>query len=410
VISRTSVMPYKGVRKPLPQIARELNVDAVVEGTVLRSDKQVRITAQLIRAPADKHLWAESYEGDLRDTLALQKKVARAIAEQIRIKVTPQEETVLQNVKVVNPEAYENYLKGRYFWNKRTADGLTKATYYFNQAIESDPTYSLPYTGLADIYQVSDRPQLARKEVKRALDLDDQLAEAHNSLARILYLFDRDWEGADREFERALELNHNYAPAHHWYSMYLALKGRKEQALAEAEKAYELDPLSTVVGANLAKILQEAGQSDKAIEQAKKTLELEPDSAVTHAVLGLAYQDKRMYPEAIAEYKRALQSGGSPAEMRGLLGNAYAVSGNRTDAEKMIAELKSLWPEHTRAALDLAAVFSGLGDKENALSWLEKAQEVHVSDLIGIGKDSHFVELRSDRRFQALVQRVGAPQ
>jgi TolB-like protein/DNA-binding winged helix-turn-helix (wHTH) protein/Flp pilus assembly protein TadD len=410
VISRTSVMPYKGVRKPLPQIARELNVDAVVEGTVLRSDKQVRITAQLIRAPADKHLWAESYEGDVRDTLALQKKVARAIAEQIRIKVTPQEETVLQNVKVVNPEAYENYLKGRYFWNKRTADGLTKATYYFNQAIESDPTYSLPYTGLADIYQVSDRPQLAREEVQKALDLDDQLAEAHNSLARILYLFDRDWEGADREFERAVELNHNYAPAHHWYSMYLALKGRKEQALAEAEKAYELDPLSTVVGANLAKILQEAGQSDKAIEQAKKTLELEPDSAVTHAVLGLAYQDKRMYPEAIAEYKRALQSGGSPAEIRGLLGNAYAVSGNRTDAEKIVAELKSLWPEHPRAALDLAVVFSGLGDKENALSWLEKAQEMHVSDLIGIGKDSHFLELRSDRRFQALVQRVGVPQ
>lgn len=410
VISRTSVMPYKGVRKPLPQIARELNVDAVVEGTVLRSDKQVRITAQLIRAPADKHLWAESYEGDLRDTLALQKKVARAIAEQIRIKVTPQEETVLQNVKVVNPEAYENYLKGRYFWNKRTADGLTKATYYFKQAIESDPTYPLPYTGLADIYQVSDRPQLAREEVQKALDLDDQLAEAHNSLARILYLFDRDWEGADREFERAVELNHNYAPAHHWYSMYLALKGRNEQALAEAEKAYELDPLSPVVGANLAKILQEAGQSDKAIEQAKKTLELEPDSAVTHAVLGLAYQDKRMYPEAIAEYKRALQLGGSPAEIRGLLGNAYAVSGNRTDAEKMIAELKTLWPEHTRAALDLAVVFSGLGDKENALAWLEKAQEMHVSDLIGIGKDSHFLELRSDRRFQALVQRVGVPK
>ena len=410
VISRTSVMPYKGVRKPLPQIARELNVDAVVEGTVLRSDKQVRITAQLIRAPADKHLWAESYEGDLRDTLALQKKVARAIAEQIRIKVTPQEETVLQNVKVVNPEAYENYLKGRYFWNKRTADGLTKATYYFKHAIESDPTYPLPYTGLADIYQVSDRPQLAREEVQKALDLDDQLAEAHNSLARILYLFDRDWEGADKEFERAVELNHNYAPAHHWYSMYLALKGRNEQALAEAEKAYELDPLSPVVGANLAKILQEAGQSDKAIEQAKRTLELEPDSAVTHAVLGLAYQDKRMYSEAIAEYKRALQLGGAPAEIRGLLGNAYAVSGNRTDAEKMIAELKSLWPEHTRAALDLAVVFSGLGDKENALSWLEKAQEMHVSDLIGIGKDSHFLELRSDRRFQALVQRVGVPK
>ena len=410
VISRTSVMPYKGVRKPLPQIARELNVDAVVEGTVLRSGKQVRITAQLIRAPADKHLWAQSYEGDVSDTLALQKKVARAIVEQIRIKLTPQEDAVLENVKVVNPEAYENYLKGRYFWNKRTADGLKKASYYFNRAIEGDPNYSLPYTGLADIHQLSDHPQLAREEVQKALDLDDQLPEAHNSLARLLYLFNRDWEGADREFKRALELDHNYAPAHHWYSMYLAVEGRKEQALAEAQKASELDPLSPVVGANLAKILQEAGQNDKAIEQAKKTLDLEPDSAVTHAVLGVVYQDKRMYAEAITEYKRALQLGGPPGEVRGLLGYAYAVSGNRTDAEKIIAELKALWPRHTHAALDLAVVFSGLGNKENALYWLEKAQEMHVSDLIGIRQDSHFVEVRSDPRFQALVQRVGAPK
>ena len=410
VISRTSVMPYKGVRKPLPQIARELNVDAVVEGTVLHSGKQVRITAQLIRAPADKHLWAQSYEGDVSDTLALQKKVARAIVEQIRIKLTPQEDAVLENVKVVNPEAYENYLKGRYFWNKRTADGLKKATYYFNRAIEGDPNYSLPYTGLADIHQLSDHPQLAREEVQKALDLDDQLPEAHNSLARLLYLFNRDWEGADREFKRALELDHNYAPAHHWYSMYLAVEGRKEQALAEAQKASELDPLSPVVGANLAKILQEAGQNDKAIEQAKKTLDLEPDSAVTHAVLGVVYQDKRMYAEAITEYKRALQLGGPPGEVRGLLGYAYAVSGNRTDAEKIIAELKALWPRHTHAALDLAVVFSGLGDKENALYWLEKAQEMHVSDLIGIRQDSHFVEVRSDPRFQALVQRADAPK
>ena len=407
VISRTSVMQYKGVRKPLAQIARELNVDTVVEGTVLRSDKQVRITAQLIRAPADEHLWAQSYEGDVRDTLALQKKVARAIAEQIRIKLTPQEKAVLENVKVVSPEAHENYLKGRYFWNKRTADDLKKAIYYFNQAIASDPNYPLPYTGLADIYQVSDHPQLARTEVQKALDLDDQSAAAHNSLARILYLFNRDWKGADREFKRALELDHNYAPAHHWYSMYLALEGRKEQALAEAEKAYELDPLSSVVGANLAKILQEAGQDDKAIEQAKKTLDLDPDSAVTHAVLGIAYQDERKYAEAVTEYKRALQLGGPPGEIRGLLGYTYAVSGNRIDAEKMITELKALWPGHTHAALDLAVVFSGLGDKESALYWLEKAKEMNVSDLIGIGQDSHFVDLRGDRRFQALVQRVG---
>jgi TolB-like protein/DNA-binding winged helix-turn-helix (wHTH) protein/Flp pilus assembly protein TadD len=410
VISRTSIMPYKGVRKPLLQIARELNVDAVVEGTVLRSGQQVRITAQLIRAPIDQHLWAQSYQGDVRDTLALQKKVARTIAEQIRINLTPREAAALNNVKIVNPEAYENYLKGRYFSNKRSADGLKKAAYYFSQAIAIEPNYALPHAGLADIYQLTDRPQLAWEEVQKALSLDEQSAEAHNSLANLLYLFERDWDGADREFKRALELDHNYAPAHHWYSMYLASKGHKEEALAEAEKAYELDPLSPVVGANLAKKLQEAGQDDKAIEQAKKTLDLEPDFAVAHAVLGIIYQDKHMYAEAIAEYKRALQLGGPAEEVRGLLGYVYAISGNSTGTEKIIAELKALWPGHARAALDLAVVFSGLGDKENTLYWLEKAQEVHVSDLTGVWQDPHFVGVRSDRRFQALMQQVGPPK
>src|SRR5438045_801604 len=233
VISRTSIMAYKGVRKSLPEIARELNVDTVVEGTVLRSGKQVRITAQLIRAPADKHLWAQSYEGDVRDTLALQKRVAREIAEQIRIKLTPGEAAVLDNVKVVTPEAYDSYLKGRYFWNKRTRDGFKKAAIYFQRAIASDPNYSLPHWGLADIYQLSENQQLAREEVQKALKLDDQSAQAHNSFAHLLYLFNGDWQGADREFKRALELDHNYVPAHHWYSMYLALAGRKEEALAE---------------------------------------------------------------------------------------------------------------------------------------------------------------------------------
>jgi tetratricopeptide (TPR) repeat protein len=410
VISRTSVMPYKGVRKALPQIARELSVDAVVEGTVLRSGNHVRITAQLIRAPADKHLWAESYEGDVGDTFALQKKVARAIAEQIRIQVTPQERAVLEHVQVVNPEAYENYLKGRYFWKKRTADAVTKAIDYFNRAIEIDPNYSLPYTGLADIYQLTEQPQRARKEVQKALELDDQSAEAHNSQANLLYTFDRDWEGADREFKRALQLDHNYAPAHHWYSMYLALKGRKQEALVEAEKAYEVDPLSPVVGANLAKILHEAGEDDRAIEQAKKTLDVDPDSAVTHAVLAIIYQDQQKYEQSITESKTALHLGGAPGEMRGLMGYAYAASGNRAEAENMIAELNRLLPGHTHAALDLAVVFSALGEKESTLHWLEKAREMKVSDLVTIGQDSHFAEMRTDRRFQKLVREVGAPQ
>src|SRR3989441_11387878 len=399
VISRTSVMPYKGARKPLPVIARELNVDAIVEGTVLRSGDQVRITAQLIQASADKHLWAASYQGDLRNTLSLQKQVASAIADQIRIELTPHEQAVLKNAKLVDPEAYEDYLKGRFFFNKRNSG--EKAQSYFQQAIEKDPNYPPPYTGLADIYQLSDNPRLARESVQKALALDNELAEAHNSLAELLYRFDRDWVGAEREFKRALELDPNYAPAHHWYSMYLAFVGRKQQALAEAQKAYELDPLSPVVGANLAKKMQENSQYDKAIDQAKKTLELEPNSAVTHAVLGIVYEDKKMYVDAIREYKAALQLGGSPGEMRGRLGYVYAATGDLGNAEKMIRELKQLWPGHARAALDLAGIYSGLGQKDQALYWLGKASEKEVGDLAVVGQDPHFAALHSDPRFQA---------
>ncbi len=408
VISRTSVMPYKGARKSLPLVARELNVDAIVEGTVLRSGNQVRITAQLIQASVDKHLWAQSYQGDLRNTLSLQKQVASAIAEQIRIELTPHERAVLKNAKTVDPEAYEDYLKGRFFFNKRNSG--EKAQEYFQRAIEKDPNYPSPYTGLADIYQLSDNPHLARQSVQKALGLDNELAEAHNSLAELLYRFDRDWLGAEREFNRAIELNSNYAPAHHWYSMYLAFVGRRQQALAEAQKAHELDPLSPVVGANLAKILQENGQYDKAIDQAKKTLELEPNSAVTHVVLGIVYEDKKMYADAIREYKTGLQLGGAPGEIRGLLGYVYAATGDTGNAGKMIRQLKMLWPGHAHAALDLAVVYSGLGQKDQALYWLGKASEADVGDLIAVGQNPHFAALRTDKRFQAFVKQVGAPQ
>ena len=408
VISRTSVMPYKGARKSLPVVARELNVDAIVEGTVLRSGNQVRITAQLIQAAADKHLWAESYEGDLRNTLSLQKQVAGAIADQIRIQLTPHEQAVLKNMAAVDPEAYENYLKGNFFLNKRNSND--KAQWYFQQAIQKDPNYPPPYAGLANIYLLADNPRLARESVQKALTLDSQLAEAHNSLAQLLYHFDRDWAGAEREFKRALELNSNYAPAHHWYSMYLAFSGRKQQALVEAQKAHELDPLSPVVGANLAKKFEENLQYDMAIAQARKTLELEPSSAVTHAVLGFVYEDKKMYSDAINEYNTALQLGGAPGEMRGLMGYVYAMTGDHVNAEKMIRELKQLWPGHAHAALDLAMVYSGLGQKDQALYWLQKASEKEVGDLSVVGQDYHFTTLHGEQRFEALLRQVGAPR
>ncbi len=293
VISRTSVMAYKGARKPLPQIARELNVDAVVEGSVLRSGNQVRITAQLIEASTDKHLWSQSYEGELRDTLGLQKRVASAIADQIRINLTPQEQAALKNVKVVDPVAYESYLKGRYFWNKRTADGLKAALAYFKQAVEEDPKYAQAYSGLADTYALLGdwqyavmTPKEAFPEAKaaaiEALELDGTLGEAHNSLAFVLDAFDWNLDAAGKEFQRAIELNPGYATAHHWYAWHLSLSGRFDEAIAEMRKAENLDPLSLIINSDLAEILVIAHSYDESIGQSRKTIEMDPDFALAH--------------------------------------------------------------------------------------------------------------------------------
>jgi len=415
VISRTSVMPYKRVRKSLPQIARELSVDAVVEGTVLRSGEQVRITAQLIQASADKHLWAESYEGDLRDTLALQKKVARAIAEQIRINLTPQEQAVLKNVKVVNPEAYEAYLKGRYFWNKRTADGLKKAIDYFNQAIEKDPNYAQAYTGLADSYALLGDWEygiLAPKEAfprakaaaTKALELDNTLGEAHTSLAFSLDLFDWDWASAEREFRRAIELNPGYATAHHWYAWHLSEMGRNREAIAEMRKAQNLDPLSLIISADVAEILLVAHSYDQAIEQSRKTIDMDPNFAVAHYELGQALVQKHMYKEAIAELQKAIELSGGSTTCTSNLAFAYAASGRRKEAVKILSDLKNRSKQN---ASEIALMYVGLDEKDQAMTWLEKAYEQRFNPSILLRPA--FDPLRSDPRFQNLVRRIGLP-
>jgi len=401
IIARASAMQYKDSHKSVEQITRELKVDFVVEGSVRRASNRVHISVELIRGGDQTHVWSDAYDYQVRNIVAMQKNISADVARQIQVKLATR---TTQTLAAVDPEAHEDYLKGRFLFNKRNSNEL--ALNYFEEASRKDPNYALPYTGLADIYELTDRPRLARAAVDRALQLDEQLAEAHNSLAQLLYRDDRDWAGAEREFKRALELDPNYAPAHHWYSMYLSLMGRKEQALSEAEKAYALDPLSPVVGANLAKILQENGQFDAAIAQARKTLELEPDSAVTHAVMGYVFERKRMYADAIRQFKRSLDLGGPPDEMRGLLGYCYAVSGDRANAQRTIDELRLLWPLHTHAALDLATIFSGLDDKEHAFYWLGRADESHVTDLIQLGRDPHFDNLNGDPRFQTLMRHV----
>ena len=416
VISRTSAMTYKHARKPVPQIARELNVDAIVEGTVLRSGDQVRITAQLIEASSDKHLWSQSYEGELRDTLALQNKVASAIADQIRINLNPQEQATLKNAKVVNPEAYESYLKGRYFWNKRTADGLKVALAYFNQAVDEDPKYAQAYSGLADTYALLGDWQYAvmtpkealpkaKAAARQALELDSTLGEAHNSLAFVLDGFDWDLDAGGKEFRRAIDLNPSYATAHHWFAWHLSLLGRYDGAIAEMRKAESLDPLSLIINADLAELLVLGHSYDESIEQSRKTIEMDRNFAMAHNQLGQAYLEKRMYAEAVAELQKGVQlSGGSPTCIANLA-RAYAASGKRNEATKLLGDLKKRSNPSYSYGSEIATIYASLGDKDQALNWLEKAYEERFNP--GVLMRPGFDPLRSDPRFEELVRRIG---
>ena len=419
VVSRTSVMAYKRARKPLPQIARELNVDAVVEGTVLRSGDQVRITAQLIEASADKHLWSRSYEGELRDSLALQNKVARAIADQVRINLNSREQGALKNARVVNPEAYESYLKGRYFWNKRTANGLKKAIEYFNGAIGKDPNYGDAYTGLADSYALlgnSDfavlTPQEAYPKAKaaamRALELDNSLGEAHTSLAFCLGLFEWNWEAAEKEFQEAIALNPSYATAHQWYALQLSVMGRHREAIAEMGKAESLDPLSLIISADMADVLFAATQYDEAMQQSRKAIDMDPNFAIAHFELGQALAQKKMYNEAIDELQKANELSGGDTTCLSILGYTYAVSGRRKEALKLMSDLKNrLNPRFSYAAY-IALIQASLDEKDQAMASLEKAYTERF-DALAL-RSPAFDPLRSDPRFQNLMRRIGLPQ
>ncbi len=419
VISRTSVMAYKRARKPLPQIARELNVDAVVEGTVLRSGDQVRITAQLIEASTDKHLWSQSYQGELRDTLALQNQVARAIADQIRINLNPQEQAALKNVKVVNPQAYESFLKGRYFWNKRTADGLKVALAYFNQAIDEDPKYAQAYSGLADTYSLLGDWQYAvmtpkealpkaKAAATKALELDSALGEAHNSLAFCLDGFDWDFESAGKEFRRAMELNRGYATAHHWYAWHLSLLGQYDDAIAEMRKAESLDPLSLIINADLAELLVLAHSYEESIRQSRKTIEMDPNFALAHNQLAQAYLQKHMNDEAVAELQEAAQLSGESPTVMANLGRAYAASGKRSEAIKLLSALKKRSNSIYSHGSEIAVIYAALGDTDQAMNWLEKGFEERFNP--GVLLRPGFDPLRSDPRFQDLLRRIGLPR
>jgi len=409
-------MPYKRAHKSLPEIARELNVDAVVEGTVLRSGGQVRITEQLIDARDDKHLWSETYGGDLRDTLTLQNRVARAIAEQIRINVSPQEQATLKHDKSVDPQAYEAYLKGRFFWNKRTGDDLQKAAAYFSQAIERDASYAQAYSGLADTYSLlgdwqygvlAPREALpkAKAAATKALQLDSTLGEAHTSLAFCLDGFDWDLKSADTEFRRGIELNPGYATAHHWYAWHLSLLGKNNDAIAEMKKAQSVDPLSLIVNADLAELLLIAHFTDESIQQSRKTIEMDVNFPLAHNQLAVAYLQSHRHDEAISELRKAVQlSPGSPT-CTANLARAFAVSGRRNEAVQLLGDLKKRSTSRYSNASEIAVVYAALGDNDQAMTWLERGYEERFNP--GVLLRPGFDPLRADRRFQDVERRVG---
>ena len=416
VISRTSAMTYKSTHRTLPQIAQELNVDAVVEGAVLRSGSQVRITAQLIMASADKQVWAKSYESDLRDTLALQSQVARAIAEEIRKKLTPHEQAVLNSVNRVKPEAYEAYLKGRYFWNKRTADGLSKAIDFFEAAVEWKPDYAQAYAGLADAYALagdwkygllapSEAYPKAKAAAAKAIALDGTLGEAHISLAFCLDNFDWDWDSAGKEFTRGIELSPGYAIGYEWYGWHLAGLGRHAEALAEVEKGASLDPLSPSIGADLAEELLIAHRFDEAIKQSQTTIALEPFFAPAHYVLGQAFVQKHSYKEGVVELQKAIELSPGSTAFSANLAYAYAVSGMRDEAAGILNDLKNRSPQAFSNAPEIAMVYVGLGENDQAMAWLEKAYAERFSPWVLMRPC--FNPLRSDPRFQDLLHRIG---
>jgi serine/threonine-protein kinase len=413
VISRTSVMVYKGAKKPLPQIARELQVDAVVDGSVQRSEDKVRINAELIEASTDRHLWAKSYERDLRDILTLQSAVAKAIADEVQIKLTPQEQARLAKSRPVNPEAFEAYLAGRFYWNKRTAEGLEKSIAYFQRAIAKDPNYALAYAGLADSYHVL--PELsavpvevafpkARSAALKALEIDDSLGEAHSALANVKEDYDWDWKGAEEQYKRAIELSPGHVLAHVSYSNLLFELGRLPEALSEARVAQQLDPLSAIANDNLSGVLYYAGLYDQAVEQCRKTLDIDPMSPQAHRHLGQVYVQKQFYGEAVSELKKAMELSRGSTEALAELGYVFGVSGKKDDARHALLELKSATDA---SAYRLAIVYAGLAEKEKALEALKEAVNRRSPGVVHLKVSPLFQELRSDDRFQELLIYMG---
>ncbi len=447
VISRTSIMQYKHAPKTLPQIARELGVDAIVEGSVRRDGDRVRITAELIEARTDQHLWTETYDRDLSDILNLQSQVAAAIAVEIRAKLSPPSRSLSEGASPssksaldpalletanpaaeikpsasINPLAYDLYLKGRHFWNNRVTDeDFRKAVEHYQRALEIDPESALTYAGLAHcsllmgtgeygLRAPSEMMVKAKVAALKALSIDDSIAEAHLSLAMVKFRFDWDWEGAEREFQRAIELDHGYSAAHYWYSVYLAVLARFDDAFVEAKMARQLSPFSPLMHFSLGLLLWASSQNEEAIEQLRATVAMDTKFPLSHVVLGLTFGRKGRFDDAIAEFKEALTVGGARPLWSGFLGQMYASAGKTENAVEILNELFATAKKHFVPPVAFAVVYAGLGKTDDAFHWLGKAVEERDGLLIYLKVGSVFDSLRPDPRFSAILTQVGLPR
>ena len=412
VISRTSVMTYKNASQPLPEIAKQLNVDAIVEGSVLNANGYVRITAKLIKADKDQLLWVKSYKRDIHDILKLQGELAHEIASEIQVKLTPEEHAKVVSSKSVNPKAYIAYLKGRYFWNMRTGEGFEKAKEQFLKAIAIDSEYAPAYAGLSDTYflqgsygniPINEAKIKARKFVTKALSLDETLAEAHVSLSACLY---NEWDllSTKRELEKAIELNPNYATAHQWYALILIRSGLTEEGISEMKKATQLSPLSLRIQVDLGREFYLARQYDKAINQYKETLELDQNFPPTHSLLGLVYLKKGDLKNAINELEKGMKL--RKATMSRYLGYAYALAGDSIKADSFLNILLDQWNEWHDGASDIALIYAGFGNKEKTFEWLKKAYDERDTGLLSLRINPLWDAFRTDSRFQNLMNKI----
>jgi len=413
VVPRSVMVNYKGRNVDPRQVGRELNVRAVVTGRVHRHGDTISIQADLIDLDSVSQIWGQHYDRRLADILLVQEEISRDIFENLRLKLNVEEQKQL--------EAYRLYLKGRNAWNKRTREGMEQGIDYFQQAIKADPNYAAAYAGLADCYnmqviygvhQPKDGFPKAKAAAVKALEMDDTLAEAHTSLAFVKFRWDRDRVEAEREFRLAIKHKPTYAPAHQWYSSYLVALERFDEAISEARRTSELEPLSFIASSHLGWILYLSGRSDEAIVQCTKILSLDPNSFPARRYLGLAYEQKGMYPQAIAEFQKGVKLSGSPL-MLALLGHAYAASGKTAEARRVLTDLHDLGESQGAenklyvSPYTVAAIYTALGEKDQAFKWLERAYEERDVWLMNLKVDPVFAKLRSDKRFQDLLTRAG---